>query len=120
MAQLPVRPGHLRQRAALMPVLPVRLAAGLLPQRPPWRRLAQPFAGRRPGRVPRRLPQPRLKLSDPLTDLPQFPERPRQRSLRLSQLRAQQGHQPSQDIIAGTSIIASHIGTLLLPEITHR
>ncbi len=28
MEQLPVRPGHLRQRAALMPVLPARLAAG--------------------------------------------------------------------------------------------
>ena len=34
MAHLPVRPGHLRQRRALMPVLPARLAAALLPQRP--------------------------------------------------------------------------------------
>ena len=33
MPQLPVRPGHLRQRTALMPVLPARLAAGLFPQR---------------------------------------------------------------------------------------
>jgi hypothetical protein len=41
MPQLPVRPGHLRQRIALMPVLPARLAAGLLPQRP-RRRLAPP------------------------------------------------------------------------------
>ena len=34
MAHLPVRPGHLRQRRARMPVLPARLAAGPLPQRP--------------------------------------------------------------------------------------
>ena len=31
MAQLPVRPGHLRQRGALMPVLPARPAAALFP-----------------------------------------------------------------------------------------
>ena len=34
MPHLPVRPGHLRQRRALMPVLPARLAAAFLPQRP--------------------------------------------------------------------------------------
>ena len=67
MPHLPVRPGHLRQRRALMPVLPAGLAAALLPQRPrPRRRLGQPLTGRRPGGIPRRLPQPRLKLSDPL------------------------------------------------------
>ena len=32
MADFPVRPGHLRQCAAVMPVLPAGLAAGLLPQ----------------------------------------------------------------------------------------
>jgi hypothetical protein len=46
-AHLPVRPRHLRQRAALMPVLPARLAAAPLPQRPPRRRLVQLLAGRR-------------------------------------------------------------------------
>jgi hypothetical protein len=82
MAHFPVRPGHLRQRRALVPVLPAGLAAATLPQRArPRRRLVQALAGRRPGGIPRRLPQPRLKLSDPLPGL-------RQRSLRLRQLPA--------------------------------
>jgi hypothetical protein len=70
-----------------MPVLPAGLAAGCLPQRPrPRRRYVQPLAGRRPGGIPRRLPQPRLKLSDPLPGLRQLLQHPRQRSLRLRQL----------------------------------
>jgi hypothetical protein len=53
MAHLPVRPGRLRQRAALMPVLPAGRSAAFPPQRPrPGRRLVQPLAGRRPGRIP--------------------------------------------------------------------
>ncbi len=34
MPLLPVRPGHLRQRLARVPILPARLTPGLLPQRP--------------------------------------------------------------------------------------
>ena len=34
MADLPVRPGHLRQRRPRMPVLPAGLTAAFLPQRP--------------------------------------------------------------------------------------
>ena len=121
MAQLPVRPGHLRQRAACVPVLPARLAAASFPQRSPRRRrLAQSLAGRRAGRVPRRLPQPRLKLSDPLPGLRQLHGRLRQRSLRPGQFGAQRGHQRSQHLLPGTSIIARHTGTLLSPKITHR
>ena len=87
MAHLPVRPGHLRQRAALMPVLPARLAAALLPQRPrPRRRLVQPLAGRRLRGIPRRLPQPRLQLTDPL---------PRLRQLRRAPAPAQPATQPA-------------------------
>ena len=60
MPQLPVRPGHLRQRRALMPILAAGPAPGFLPQRPrPRRRLVQPFAGRWPGGIPRCLPQAR-------------------------------------------------------------
>jgi hypothetical protein len=109
MADLPVRPGHLRQRRALMPVLPAGLAAAFLPQRPrPRWRLIQPLARRRLRGIPRRLPQPRLQLSDPLPRLRQFPERPSQRSLRLRQLRAQRGHHSRQHLIAGTGIITRH------------
>jgi hypothetical protein len=89
MDQLPVRHGHLRQRRAFMPVLSTRLAPGLLPQRSPRRLLVQPLAGRRFGGILRRLPQPRLKLSDPLPGLRQLHHGPPQRGLRLSQLRAQ-------------------------------
>ena len=55
--QLPVRPGHLGQRAALMPALPARLAAGFLPQPPRPPRRARPprqAVGRWPGRPPGR------------------------------------------------------------------
>ena len=111
---IPVRPGHLGQRAALMPVLAARLAAGFLPQRPrPWRRLIQPLTGRRPRRIPRTLPQPRLKLSDPLPGLRQVLLRPRQRSPRLGQLPAQRRHQRGHHLISGTSIITGHTWTLL-------
>lgn len=41
----------LRQRAALMPVLPAGLTAGLLPQRPRPGRFCEPFAGGRFGGV---------------------------------------------------------------------
>jgi hypothetical protein len=109
-----VRPGHLGQRAALMPVLAARLAAGFLPQRPrPWRRLIQPLTGRRPRRIPRTLPKPRLKLSDPLPGLRQVLLRPRQRSPRLGQLPAQRRHQRGRHLISGTTIITGHIWTLL-------
>src|ERR1700732_3724443 len=119
MARLPVRPGHLRQRGAHMPVLPAGLAAAFLPHRPrPRRRLVKPLAGRRPGGIPRRLPQPRLKLSDPLPALRQLLQRPRQRSLRLRQLPAQRGHQRGQRLIPGTSVITRHTRTLLPPKIT--
>ena len=112
--QLPVRPGRLGQRAALMPVLAARLAAGFLPQRPrPWRRLIQPLTGRRPRRIPRTLPQPRLKLSDPLPGLRQVFPCPRQRSPRLGQLPAQRRHQRGHHLISGTSIITGHTWTLL-------
>ena len=67
MADLPVRPGHLRQCGPFMPVLPAGLTAAFLPQRPrSGRRLGQPLARRRLGGVPRVLPQPGLKLGDPL------------------------------------------------------
>ena len=81
----PVRPGYLRQRLPLMPVLPARPAPALLPQRP-RRRLGKSLTGRRLGGVPRRLPQPGLKLSDPLPCPLQF--RPG-----LRQLTAQRHHQ---------------------------
>ena len=48
MPGFPVRPGHQRQRLALMPVLPARPAAGLLPQRP-RRQLGKPLTGGRLG-----------------------------------------------------------------------
>jgi len=119
MAHFPVRPGHLRQRAALVPVLPARLAARSVPQRPrPRRRLARPLTGRRPGGVPRRLPQPRLELSDPLPGLRQILQRPHQRGLRLGQLPAQRDHQRGQHLIPGTSVITRHTGTVLPPTIT--
>ena len=119
MTQLPVRPGHLRQRRALMPVLPARLAAASLPQRPPRRRLIQPLAGRRPRRIARRPSQPRLKLPDPLPGLRQLLSRPRQRRLRPGQLLPQRRHQRSQDLIPGTSVIAKHTGTLLPHQTAH-
>jgi hypothetical protein len=82
--------------------------------------MAFDHAGRRPGRVPRRLAQPRLKLIDPRPGLRQLPGRTRERSLRPGQFRVQGGHQRSQHLIPGTSIIGRHTGTLLAPEITHR
>jgi hypothetical protein len=82
-------------------------------------RLAHPFAGRRPGRIPRRLPQPRLQLSDPLRGPRQLLSRPPQRSLRLSQFRAQRGHQGGQHLIPGTGITTRHTRTLLRPERPH-
>jgi hypothetical protein len=111
----PGGPACLRQRAALMPVLPAGRSAAFLPQRPPRRRLVQPLAGRRPGQIPRRLPQPRLKLSDPLSRPGQLPKCPRQRSLRPGQLPAQRG----QHLITGASIITRHTRTLLPLRITH-
>ena len=119
MPQLVVRPGHLRQRPALMPILPARLTAGPLPQRP-RRRLAQPLTGRRPGGITRRLPQPRLKLSDPLPGLRQLLNRPLQGSLRPCQLRPQRNHQSGQHLICGTSRITRHTRTLLPREHTNR
>ncbi len=47
------------------------------------------LAGRRSRRIPRRLPQTRLKLSNPLLCSGQLPKCLRQRSLRLGQLAAQ-------------------------------
>ncbi len=77
MPHLPIRPGHLRQRPALVPVLAARLTAALLPQRSRSRpRLAQALAERRLRRVPRVLRQPRLKLSDPLSCRPAPPVSP--------------------------------------------
>ena len=85
MPYLPVRPGYLRRRLPLMPVLPARPAPALLPQRP-RRRLGKSLARWRLGGVPRRLPQPGLKLRDPLPCPLQF--RPR-----LRRLTAQRHHQ---------------------------
>jgi hypothetical protein len=102
MAHVPVRPGHLRQHAALMPVLPAGLTAAFLPQRP----------------RPRRLPQPRLKRSDPLPGLRQLAQCLHQRSLRPGQLPTQRGHQRGHHLISGTSIIPRHTRTLLPPRIT--
>ncbi len=76
------------------------------------------LAGRRSRRIPRRLPQTRLKLSNPLLCSGQLPKCLRQRSLRLGQLAAQRGHQRSQDLIAGISI-TRHTRTLLPSAITH-
>ena len=59
MADLPVRPGRLRQCRPLVPVLPAGLAAARLAQRPRLRRwLGQSFTRRRLGGVPRILVQP--------------------------------------------------------------
>ena len=87
MADLPVRPGHLRQRRSLMPVLAAGLAPALLRSDRSLGRLAQSLARRRPGGVPRVLLQPRLKLSDPLPGLLQLRPRLRQRGHRLGQSR---------------------------------
>ena len=54
-----------------------------------------------------------------LTGLRQLLSRPRERSLRLGQLRAQRRHQRSQDLIPRTSVIARHTGTLLPPATAH-
>ena len=48
------------------------------------------------------------------------PGRPRQRGLRPGQFRAQRGHQRSQHLTSGTSIIARHTATLFPPGITQR
>ena len=113
MRHLPVRPGHLRQRRVLRPVLPAGLAAAFLPQRPRTRRrLVQALARRRPGRIPRRLPQPRLKLSDPLPGLRQLRTRLLQRGQRIGQLTAQRCHQPGQHLIRRRPVITGHTGTL--------
>jgi hypothetical protein len=120
MAQLPVRPGRLRQRGALVPVLPARLAARLPPQRtPPGRRLVQPLAGRRPGGVPRRLRQPRLKLSDPLPRRRQLRPRllqlgadPGQGSLRRGQLAAQRRHKTREHVIPGRDLLSRRTGAV--------
>ena len=113
MADLPVRPGHLRQRRAVMPVLAARLAAGLLPQRPrPRRRLVQALTGWRPGGIPRRLPQPRLQLSDPLPGLRQLPPRLLQRAQRIRQLPAQRCHQRGQNLLRRRSLLSGHTRTL--------
>ena len=102
MADLPVRPGHLRQCRPLMPVLPAGLAAAFLPQRPRLRRrLRQPLTRRRPGGVPRVLLQPGLKLSDLLPGLRQL--RPR-----LSQ----RGHRLGQHLIRRLPLLPGHIQTL--------
>jgi hypothetical protein len=108
MPYFPVRPGHLGQRRALMPVLPAGFAAGLLPQRPrPGRRLAEPFARWWLGGVPRGLPPLSLKLSDPLPGPLQF--RPR-----LRQLTAQRHHQGREHLGGGRALINGHTGTLRL------
>lgn len=87
-----------------MPVLPAWAAPALLPQRP-RRRLGKPLTGRRLRGVPRRLPQPRLKLSDPL-------QRPAQLRPRLRQLRAQRNHQRGKHLIRRRALISRHTGTL--------
>jgi hypothetical protein len=70
----PGRPGQLHQRLAQVPILPTRPSPALLPQRPrPRRRLGRPLTGRRFRGVLRVLPQPGLKLSDPLPCRGQFP-----------------------------------------------
>lgn len=105
MPHLPVGAGHPCQRHPLMPSLPARLVAGFLPQRPRPRRLAQPLAGWRLGGIPRVLPQPRLKLSDPLPG-------PLQLRPRLRQLLAQRHHQPGQHVIRRRSLLSGHTRTL--------
>jgi hypothetical protein len=120
MAQLPVRLGRLRQRRALVPVLPARLAAGLPAQRtPPGRRFAQPFAGRRPGGVPRRLRQPRLKLSDALPRRRQLRPRllqlganPGQGSLRPGQMAAQRCHKTRKHVMPRRDLISRRTGAV--------
>lgn len=87
-----------------MPVLPARPARPVLPQRP-RRRLDKSLTGRRLGGVPRRLPQPCLKLSDPL-------QRPVQLRPRLRQLPAQRHHQRGKHLIRRRALISRHTGTL--------
>lgn len=87
-----------------MPVLPARPAPAPVPQRP-RRRLGQPLTGRRLRGVPRRLPQPCLKPSDPL-------QRPIQLRPRLRQFRAQRHHQRGKHLIRRRALISRHTGTL--------
>ena len=109
-----------RLKLKLMPVLPARLAAAPLPQRPrPLRQLTQPFTRRRFRGVPRVLPQPRLKLSDPLAGLRQLRPCLLQRGQRIRQFTAQRCHQPGQHLIRRPLFITGHTGTLP-PANAHR
>jgi hypothetical protein len=112
MALFPVRLGHLRQRGALMAVLPAGLAPGLLSQRPRPRRLGEPFAGGRLGGVPRVLLQPGLKLSNSLPRPPQFGPCLRERAQRVRQLLAHRCHQRRQHLIWRRALINGHSRTL--------
>ena len=83
------RPGHQRQRLALMPVLPARLAGGFF-RNDRGAGLASPSLEGGWEEVLRRLLQPGLKLSDPLPRPLQF--RPRLRQLTAQRHRQRREH----------------------------
>ena len=111
MADLPVRPGRLRQRRPLMPVLPAGLAAAPLAQRP-RRRLGQSLARRRLRRSSAGSasagPQAQQSAREPAPAPPGLPRR----GHRPGQLPAQRCHQPGQHLIRRRLFFTGHIRTL--------
>ena len=92
-----------------MTVLPARLTAALLPQRP-RRRLAQPLSRRRPRGIPRRLVQPGLKLSDPLPR--QLRNGLRYAAWESASSRRSEATSAASPLTARTSMITGHTRTL--------
>ena len=118
MPHLPVRPGRLRQRGALMPVLAPRPAPASFPPPRPRRRLVQPLTGRRlrgiaasasaAPQAQRSAPAPAPAPQPPGPARPGTPPAPRAAS-----------HQRGQHLIRGTGVITRHTRTLLPSKIAY-
>ncbi len=105
--------GHLPQRPAPMAILPARLPASFLAQRPRLRRrLVQPLRTRGLRRVAGVLSRLRLQLGDPLRGLRQRDAQLFRPGLRGHQLSPKAHHQGGKHLVGGSRLIVGHARTL--------